>query len=397
VNDSFVPPAPTLYDNLDFAEDNAITEADVDYALPLSKTQSLKVGYAFEQDDYGFVTAGADVDPASGVPTLNPVLTSNFKFHQRIHAIYQSYQGSAGAWTWLAGLRTEWTTVDTTQVNPPVSTATRYADLYPSLHVDRNLSDRSTLSLGASRRVTRPNPDYLNPYIFEEYPPNFTAGNPNLRPQFMQSCELGYGYEGGGASYGLTGYYRRNTDSVTDVTAYLGNGLTVTTKDNLPKSDSVGFEFSAIGHLLPKLGYSVSGNAFYTQIDATALGTPGLRSTTGVNAKAKLDFRPTVNDSAQIIFTRTDKRLTPQGSVTAINLVNLGYKHKFMPSLSAVVTVSDLFNGQRYQRVASTPTLTQVYERSVSGRVAWFGLTYTVGTTKKEKEPDFEYDTGAGR
>ncbi|MBV8146916.1 MAG: TonB-dependent receptor [Gammaproteobacteria bacterium] len=397
VNDSFVPPARTLYDNLDFAEDNGVTEADVDYALPLSKTQSLKVGYAFEQDNYGFITSGANVDPASGVPTLNPVLASNFKFHQRIHAIYQSYQGSGGAWTWLAGLRTEWTITDTTQVNPPASTATRYADLFPNLHVDRTLSDRSTLSLGASRRVTRPDPDYLNPYVFEEYPPNFTAGNPNLRPQFTQSYELGYGYEGPGASYGLTGYYRRNTDSVTDVTAYLGNGLTVTTKDNLPKSDSAGFEFSAIGHLLPKLVYSVSGNAFYAQIDATALGTPGLRSTTGVNAKAKLDFRPTVNDSAQIIFTRTDKRLTPQGSVSAINLVNLGYKHTFVPSLSAVVTVSDLFDGQRYQRVASTPTLTQVYERSVAGRVAWLGLIYTVGTTKKEKEPDFEYDTGAGR
>jgi outer membrane cobalamin receptor len=39
VNDSFVPPSPTLYNNLDFAEDNAVTEADVDYVLPLSKTQ----------------------------------------------------------------------------------------------------------------------------------------------------------------------------------------------------------------------------------------------------------------------------------------------------------------------------------------------------------------------
>src|SRR5262249_15507304 len=157
-----------------------------------------KVGYALEQDDYGFLTGGADVDPASGVQTLNPALSSNFKFHQRIHAVYQSYQGTISAWTWLVGLRTEWTTTDTTQVNPPVSTAVRYADLFPSLHVDRSLSEHSTLSLGASRRVTRPEPDFLNPNVFEEYPPNFTAGNPNLRPQFTDSVELGYGYEGRG-------------------------------------------------------------------------------------------------------------------------------------------------------------------------------------------------------
>ena len=55
------------------------------------------------------------------------------------------------------------------------------------------------------------------------------------------------------------------------------------------------------------------------------------------------------------------------------------------------------FDGQRYQRNASTPTLTQVYERSVVGRIVWFGLAYTIGVTKKEKEPNFEYDSGAGR
>ena len=57
--------------------------------------------------------------------------------------------------------------------------------------------------------------------------------------------------------------------------------------------------------------------------------------------------------------------------------------------------VSDLFNGERYQRFASTPTLTQFYERSEAGHVAWFGLMYTIGVTKKEKEPNFEYDSGA--
>ena len=169
----------------------------------------------------------------------------------------------------------------------------------------------------------------------------------------------------------------------------------MTTKTNLPRSVSGGLEFSAAGQLVPKLMYSVSGNAFYHQIDATALGYPGLKSTTGLNFKVKLDYHPTARDSGQITFARTDKRLTPQGSVSATNIVNLGYKHTLTPGLSAVATVSDLFNGQRYQRTASTSTLTQVYERNIRGRVAWFGITYTVGVTKKEKEPSFEYDSGA--
>jgi outer membrane receptor protein involved in Fe transport len=398
VNDSFVPPAPTFYNNLSFTEDQGVTEADVDYALPLSKTQSLKLGYAFEQDDYGFNNVGANVDPVSGMQTIDPALTDNFKFTRRIHAIYQSYQASVGAWTWLAGVRTEWTATDAVQITNNLSTPSRYVEVYPSLHVDRIISDRSTLSFGASRRVARPDPSYLNPYVDREYPPNLNAGNPNLKPQFTQSFDVGYGYEGGGgASYGLTGYYRRNKDSVTNVTEYLGNGLSLNTKTNLPKNDSAGFEFSATGHLLPKLLYSLSGDAFYTQIDASALGFRGLQSTTGLNLKAKLDYRPTAGDSAQITFTRTDKHLTPQGSISAINIVNLGYKHALTSALLAVATISDLFVGQHYQRVVSTRTLTQVYDRSLAGRTTFIGLVYTIGVTKKEKQPNFEYDSGADR
>ena len=395
-NDSFVPSAPTFYNYLTFTEDHGVTEVDLDYALPLSKTQSFKLGYAFEEDDYGFDNLGADVDPASGVHTINPSLTNDFNYRQHIHAIYQSYQASIRAWTVLAGLRTEYTTTDARQITDKSSTPSRYTDVYPSLHVDRTLSDQSTLSFGASRRVTRPDPSFLNPYVDYEYTPNINAGNPHLRPQFTQSFDLGYEYEGRSTAYGLTGYYRRNKDSFTDVTQYLGGGLSLTTKSNLPRNDSAGIEFNLAGHLFQKLSYSLSGNAFYTQIDAAALGVPGLKSTTGVNAKAKLDYRPTASDSAQITFTRTDKRLTPQGYISAINVVNLGYKRALTASLSGVATVSDLFSGQRYQRVASTPLFTEVYRRSVEGRVAFVGVIYSFGATKKEKESNFEYDSGGG-
>ena len=196
----------------------------------------------------------------------------------------------------LAGLRTEWTTRRELHRT--------YLRLYPSLHIDRILTEQSTLSFGTSRRVTRPQPEFLNPHIDYEYAPNLKSGNPALKPQFTQSFDLGYTYEKRGTSYGVTAYYRHNTDSFTDVTEYLGGNQSLTTKTNLPKDNSAGLEFSATGHLVKQLAYSLSGNAFYTQIDATALGVSGLKSTTGLNLKAKLDYRPTARDSGQLTVTR---------------------------------------------------------------------------------------------
>ena len=188
----------------------------------------------------------------------------------------------------------------------------------------------------------------------------------------------------------LTGYYRRNHDTVTDVTEYLANGISLTTKTNLPKDTSTGMEFTANGRLFQKLTYGISGNLFHSQIDATALGIAGLQSTTGLNAKAKLDYRPTDSDSAQITVTRTDKRLTPQGYVDATNIVNLGYKHQFGPALTAVTTVTDLGNGQRLHRYSASPAFTQDYRRTVAGRILYIGVVYAFGTTNKE-QPGFEY------
>jgi outer membrane receptor for ferrienterochelin and colicin len=391
-NDSFIPAAATNYNNLNLREDHATTEFGVDYALPFSKARSLKLGYAFEQDDFRYGNAGSNVDPVTGVQTVDPNVTNDFKFRQQINAGYASYQATIGNWNWLAGLRAELTHTDVQQLTDNVSNSGSYFRIYPSLHVDRRLSDEATLSFGASRRVTRPDPSNLDPYVDHEYTPNLRAGNANLQPQYTQSYEFGYEFEGRGLTYQLTGYYRRNRDSVTDVTEYLGNGFSLTTKTNLPKNDSAGLEFTSNGYIVPQLAYSLSGNLFYSQIDATALGVPGLQSTAGVNGKLKLDYRPASADSVQLIVTRTDKRLTPQGYVSAINIVNVGYKHQVTSDLTAIVTVSDVFNGQHYERVESTPAFTGDYLRAVRGRVLYVGVVYSFGSTKKDKQANFEYD-----
>jgi outer membrane receptor for ferrienterochelin and colicin len=393
-NDSFIPAAATFYNNLNLREDHATTEFGVDYALPFSKARSLKLGYAFEQDDFRYGNAGNNVDPVTGVQTVDPNVTNDFKFRQQINAGYASYQATIGTWNWLAGLRAELTHTDAQQLTDNVSNSGSYFRIYPSLHADRSLSDEATLSFGASRRVTRPDPSNLDPFVDHEYTPNLRAGNANLQPQYTQSYEFGYGFEGRGLAYQLTGYYRRNRDSATDVTEYLGNGFSLTTKANLPKNDSAGLEFTSNGHIVPQLAYSLSGNLFYSQIDATALGVPGLQSTSGVNGKLKLDYRPTSADSVQLIVTRTDKRLTPQGYVSAINIVNVGYKHQVTSDLTAIVTVSDVFNGQHYERFESTPAFTGDYLRAVRGRVLYVGVIYSFGSTKKDKQANFEYDQG---
>ncbi len=387
-----LPPAPPSGDDLNLAEDLVTRELSADLVLPLGGDRSLKLGYDLEQDDNGYDNSGDNVDPVTGALVVNPGLTNQFRYAQQVHAAYGSYQARAGAWTWQGGLRLERTRVDALEVTDSIANDRTDLRAYPSLHLDRSLPGGATLSFSASRRVSRPDPGALNPYTDHQDTQNLRAGNPALLPQDTQSYEVGYSVEAKGLAYGLTGYFRRDRNRVTDVTRALGGGVVLTTKANLPRSRSGGIEFTANGHLTSTLAFGLSGNAFYNEIDGTALGAPGLESTTGVNAKANLDYRPTSAATAQLSATRSDKRLTPQGFVDAINILNLGYKQQLEPRLAAVATVSDLFSGQRFRRHAASPSLTDVYERHVLGRVAYVGLLYAFGSQKKSKPGGFDYE-----
>ena len=106
----------------------------------------------------------------------------------------------------------------------------------------------------------------------------------------------------------------------------------------------------------------------------------------------KIDYHPTTANSAQLTVTRTDKRLTPQGYVSAVNILNLGYRRQLLADWTAVMTVSDLFNGQRFHRYATSPLFTEQYTRFIRGRIVYLGFVYSFGSVKKEKQANFDYD-----
>jgi outer membrane cobalamin receptor len=392
-NTALLPPVPDTFDALRLSLDLVTTEVSADYVLPFAGNRELKLGYDFEDDNNAFDNVGELIVPVLGKRTLEPDVTNHFRYRQRIETGYGEYQALVGDWTVQTGVRIEQTDVHTLQITGGIAGEDHYLRAYPTLNMERALPGDAKLHVSASRRINRPDPEALNPFTDYQDIHNLRAGNAKLRPQDTTSVEVGYEGAAHSLSYAVTGYFRLDRDSVTDVTQVVSADVVLSTKANLPKSKSGGVEFTASGKLLPHLTYRVSSDAFYKQIDAAALiGGRGLRSTIGLNAKASLDYKPTVADTFQVSFSRTDKRLTPQGYVDAINLVNLGYRRQLGPKLALVATVSDVLDGQRFGRVVGTATLHDVYQRQQLGRVALIGVVYSFGGSKNGRPGTFEYD-----
>jgi len=389
-NDFLLPPMVPYDSFLTQNGQDTTTEAGLDYVLPISHGE-FKFGYLFERDVSGFASATGDVNSVTSAEEIDPSGTDDFKYWERIHAGYASYNASLGKWTFLGGLRLEDTSTEARVPTNGMVSYDHYLAIFPSLHVEWSLLDEGIVSFGASRRVTRPDPDQLDPNVDQQYTLIMRAGNLRLLPEYTESYELGYGMQSHNLGYQLTSYYRRNHDSATGIFEYLGDGVSLSTQENLPRDDFAGLELTANGHLGSQFSYSLSGDLFQGQVDASALGIPGLRSSRGADAKLKLDHRFSARDLVQLSISRTDHRLTAQGYVSAMDVVNLGYRHQLQANLSALATVSNVFNGQRTQTALTTPDFAGYFMRAIRGPVIYFGLNYSFGSGGAKKS-DFRYE-----
>jgi hypothetical protein len=139
------------------------------------------------------------------------------------------------------------------------------------------------------------------------------------------------------------------------------------------------------------LSYNLISNIFYNQVDAANQSFAAKRSAVGYTGKASIDYALTSKDFVQISASYSGKRLTAQGHRLPISTVNLGYRRKLTSDLSAVFTVSDLFNSQHDRTVIDIPTLNDQFERRQLGRTAFASLSSKFGAGGKAKDPSFDY------
>lgn len=363
------------------------------YVRPDRDGDTLKLGYDVEVDRNAFNDASAT--GAGEPPTPNPAADNHFRYRQSVNAVYTTYAVKRGAFETLLGLRVEQTGIHTLQKVSGDASVQHYRKLYPTLNALYTLDDNDTVSLGYSKRIKKPDPDDLNPYVNAADPSNLRQGNPDLRPQMTDALELGVLHEAGGTAYGATVYYRHSRDGDTDILTPLGNDVVLITKANLPAGQSGGLEFRAAGKLRPNLSYSASGNLGYNEIDVQASVSPGLaakRSNVAFNGKGTLDYRLGAADRVQLNASYQGKRLTPQGYNMPFGVVNLGYRHQVDEQLTLVATLADVFNSQRMRRVYDTPTFHGEYRRHQFGQIGYVGLSYSFGGKRKAKDVDFNFE-----
>lgn len=396
--DTRVPAPGASYEDILAGITQDLARVKVDYNRPVGETSRLKTGYEFElaQNEYDNLgRRGTDPDASP----IDPNLTNLFLHEQSVHAVYATYERPFGdKVTAQGGLRAEQVNVQTNQVTTGQVDEQDYFKVYPSLHLGYDVSERQTLKASYSLRTQRPNEDLLNPFVTYNDPLNLRAGNPRLEPQDTHSFEAGWQYRHQQTFYLATLYYRESYNGVTEVTRDLGGGVLLTTFENLGERRSGGLELVANGPVGKKLTYNVSANLFYEEIEASNLGFTEPRSGTALSGRANVNWTPTEKDFFQFNLFMMGRRLLPQGYAEPAGMLNLGYRRKVNEKLSLLVTANDVLDTFQRTQVIDTPTLRDRTEFRPNVRALFLGFSYNFakGPPRRQREPGFEFDTGAG-
>jgi len=387
------PVLPPGFDNQLLDYDYRRTDLKGDYVRPMGEGTTLKAGFELQFDDNSYGNQGfRGGSRETLVP--DPTLTNQFLFEQSLSQAYVTYERPFGDVSVLAGLRLEDVRIDLDQVTQGRKDQNDYTKLYPSLHLAWKLSETKELSASYSHRVQRPDPLQFNSFRFLLDPLNYRAGNPQLKPQETHSFELGYQDRRGPALYQATVYYRETFNGFADVVRDLGGGVFLTTTENVSKSRSAGLELIANGKISPTLSYNVSANAVWTEIEPQPLGSPDTRSALTAFGRASLNWQATPKDLVQLNGFMNGKRLTPQGYISPMGAVNLGYRHKLNDKVSLIFTAQDLFSTLRYKQVIDTPLLKSRLRQDFDSRLFQAGFTWTFGGGRP-RDPGFDFQNGS--
>ena len=367
------------------------------YVRPMSDGGRLRLGYerqalTLEQDNF----FGRGATPATVV--ADPIVSNEFHLDQTVHAVYATLERPFGdKLTAQFGLRLEQADLKLNQVTTGLRSSQDYFRAYPTLNASYQLDETQTLRASYGRRIQRPGPGDLNPFLAYQDNQNLRSGNPDLLPQETDAYELSWQYRMQQTFYQATLYYRDTRDAFTPVTSDLGGGVFLTRPENLGANTSTGLELVANGALHPTLRYSASLNIFRQQIDAA--GLVGTVDSEGESASGRLtlNWTPTQDDFLQVSGIWGGEQLLAQGSREQSTLVNLGYRRKLSASWSLNVTVRDAFDDFGSTTTLATPTFTDRTDQVFGGRAAFIGLTWNFGGGQRRPEQfDFTAPTTGG-
>ncbi|MEN0006078.1 MAG: outer membrane beta-barrel family protein [Bacteroidota bacterium] len=365
-------------------ESNVLIQAD--YVHPFGETMKLEGGLraALRKINNAF---NWEEQNDNGEFVVFPGFDDELEYTEDVYAAYLIGAAEFGKIGIQAGVRSEYSDITAALLETDVRNDQNYLNFFPSASISYQLTENDQLQTSYSRRISRPSFRLLLPFSNFGDRFNIYNGNPNLRPEFTDSYELGYlrYLPKGSIMAGI--FYRHTTDVIERLTITQGDGTTLRTPFNLSTRDAVGIEMNLSFDLFKWWKLNGDLNFFRAITEGQAEGQDLSADTFIWTGRMNSNFKFGKKVDMQVGFNYRGPQETTQGEREAVYSLNIGMSIDILNGKGQLnISGRDVFNTRIRRSVIDLPDLQTDSEfqwRRTQGVVVAF--TYRLNQDRKRR------------
>jgi len=241
---------------------NKNADFSLDYLHPVNDSILIEAGYNFSTKNLLNDFYSESYSYGETEWTNDTALANRFNYIQQIHATYLNINTKFKFFEIQAGVRAEYTCNSQNNKNEQ-----EYFDFFPSVNLSKKLNSHFTASAGYNRRINRPTIKMLNPFT-DEYVDilNMHKGNPELKPEYVNSFEVGSQFIFNKLSGFSSIYYRDIDQAISRIKSASNDSALTVSFMNLDEAKLLGGEAAISYKPFKWWTINTGGNIFHTSL-----------------------------------------------------------------------------------------------------------------------------------
>lgn len=388
---------PELRQNLRGDDKFRVSTIQSDYTKILPKNIRIEAGAKGIIRQSSVISESRTMNNSTNEFEMDTLSNFTYQYDEQIFSAYGNFGQQIKKFKYQGGIRIEQALQAPNLVSQNQSFKTNYFNLFPSAFLSYELNKESEVTLSYSRRINRPSSWTLNPFTSYADPFNLRKGNPSLKPEYINSFDLGYGFNKKNFNFTTNVYFRQTTDVIQRVKEFYDNGSTAATYGNIDESRSLGAEiivsYKPISWFRNVI--SLNGNRIQYMDDAPTTDFNNTGFNWGAKYTGTVEFwKKTAN--VQVNARYNAPIVTAQGTVLPRASVDLSGNKSFKNGKWSVgFRFADIFNTREFVIEVEQPGAYQYSRFKQNTRRFYINASYKFGKYDVSKKSKV-YQSGDG-
>lgn len=390
--------APDLVQRLKNREQSHVSTFQSDFTHLLPKNMRVEAGAKAIVRQLSVNTFSETRDNATDIYLEDTLSNFRYSYDEQIYSLYGNFAQQIKKFKYQLGVRAEQASQAPALVSKNESFRNDYFNLFPSAYLKYNFTEKVELSLGYSKRINRPTSENLNPFTNYADPLNLMRGNPGLRPEYIHSFDLGFGFNRKKISLTASVYFRQTENVIQRVKLFYDNGTSTATFANIDESRSLGSEIVLVYRPFSwfKNMISLNGNRIQYVDDSQEIDWNNTGFNWGAKYAGTFEFWKKTA-SVQLNARYNSPIFTAQGKVQPRMSVDLsGEKSLKGGKWTVGFRLSDVFNTQEFRFEVEQGNNYQYSRFKQNTRRFYLNASYKFGKYEVSKKSKVSQDNGGG-